>query len=922
MLRVHSLRVNSLSNPLGIDSPIPTFGWKMTSHRRGVIQKRYQIQVASDLEFQSLTWDSGEVASRESAHVPYNGAPFASRKRYHLRVRIWDDDEASGWSSPAWFETAFLSADEWKADFISADGALPAEPIHHLRTTFSTKKKVVSARAYASAHGLYEFSINGRRVGDAVLTPGWTSYHHQLQYQTYDVTEFITEGTQAIGATLANGWYKGALGWQDGRNHYGSDRAFILQLHLVYEDGSEDVVTTNDHWKAGTGPIRMSEIYHGETYDARLELPGWSTPFFDDEDWPNVRLLDAPKDVLIAQINQPTRVTMELSPKAVFTTPTGERVIDMGQNMVGYVRFRLAAPAGTTVKLCHFEVLDKSGNVYTDNLRSARQTVTYIARGGGMEEYQPHFTFQGFRYVAVDGFPGEISLSDFVGCVVHTDFDVTGSFECSNPLVNQLQQNIVWGLRGNFVDVPTDCPQRDERLGWTGDAQVFLKTALFNADVELFFKKWLRDLRSDQFPDGGVPAIIPQIPTIGRDSSAAWGDAAAICPWDLYLACGDVEVLRAQYRSMRAWVEYVRAQGDDERLWNTGFHYGDWLALDAAQGSYVGATPRDLIATAFYAHAAELVAKAAKVLGYEEDAVFYARLHEAVAARFRDEFITPSGRIVSQTQTAHVLPLIFHLVDDKGANPSQPQDADTNPERSVRSRLAKSLADLVAKNGDKLTTGFVGTPYLCHVLSDNGYHELAAKLVTQTEYPSWLYSVEQGATTIWEHWDGVKPDGEFWSADMNSFNHYAYGSIGDWLYRKLAGLDWYARDEEVHAGSAVWKIAPLPDSSFTFAKARTESVYGTVASGWETDAKSGRLSVHARIPENTTAWVILPKSGPTSVTEGGRKVFAEGDTTLVTEAIDGILQVEMTDDCFRLHVGSGDYAFEVRSSGLFQMPES
>ncbi|MCL6443053.1 MAG: glycoside hydrolase family 78 protein [Alicyclobacillus sp.] len=864
---------------MGIDVLNPRISWQLTGSGRDVRQSAYQIQVSLDPAFSTLIWDTGQVNNQKSIHIPYEGQPLQSRTRYHVRVRVWDwKGDVSGWSETAYWETGLLHSNEWIAEWISGNGVLEAEPAHYLRRMVRLDGAIASARAYVSARGLYELYLNGRRVGDWVLTPGWTSYHHQLQYQTYDVTDHLLAGENAIGIVLGNGWYSGEVGWNDGKGHYGDARSAILQLHVVYQDGREQVVVTDGAWRASTGPILMSEIYHGETYDARLEVPTWCTAGYDDSAWSPVSVLNESKDVLVAQINLPTRVVEEIQPVAVFQTPAGETVIDMGQNMVGWVKFRVRADRGTKITLKHAEVLDKDGNFYTANLRSARQTITYICRGDGEDEFEPHFTFQGFRYVKVEGYPGEPSLADFVGRVVSTDLDWTGSFECSNPMINQLQHNIVWGQKGNFVDVPTDCPQRDERLGWTGDAQVFIRTAAFNANVAPFFTKWLRDLQFDQFGDGGIPHVIPNV--LGREgSSAAWGDAAVICPWTIYQCYGDVRVLAAQYDSMKAWVEYIRRQGDNEFLWNTGFHYGDWLGLDAHEGSYVGATPRDLIATAFYAYSTSILTKAAQVLGKADDVETYQNLHRNIVHHFRREFVTPNGRLLSETQTAHVLALMFDLVDGV-----------------ERKRVADSLAKIIVDNGYKLTTGFVGTPYLCHVLTETGHHDVACRLVTQTEYPSWLYAITKGATTIWEHWDGIKPDGSFWSADMNSFNHYAYGSIGDWLYRKLAGLDCDAES----AGYQRIVIHPHPDASFTYAKARYESMMGVIRSEWRYDAETDKMMVLAEIPGNAEATIFLPGATAGGVLESG-KPLADAE---------GLRIAAGDEDALVIRVGSGVYQFE------------
>ncbi|MGG1311994.1 family 78 glycoside hydrolase catalytic domain [Cohnella laeviribosi] len=884
-LLVKALTINGKTNPLGTDGAAPRFGWKLESERRGTMQAAYRIQVAgADGDFGKPVWDSGRVESDRSIEAAYGGPKPASRTRYHCRVKVWDNfGRESDWSETAWWETALLSADEWKAKWITPDpaGIDPlAEPAFLLRKSFELRGKVRSARIYATGLGVYDLYVNGDKVGDDLLAPGWTSYRKRLQFQTCDVTGKLRSGPNGIGIMLANGWYKGELTWLNKKQLYGNRRAALVQLHVSYSDGTEEVVATDPTWTATTGPILYSEIYHGETYDARLELPGWSKGDYDASDWKPVVPVDLPLSVLVPQENWPTRVTERIRPAAFIRTPSGDAVLDMGQNMVGRIRLAVEAPAGTRIRLQHAEVLDKDGHFYTGNLRSAKQTVEYIAKGEGTESYAPYFTFQGFRYVKVEGYPGdgaELPLDRFVGEVIHSDMPRAGEFECSHELVNRLQRNIVWGQRGNFLDVPTDCPQRDERLGWTGDAQVFVWTAAFNYNVGPFFRKWLRDLAADQKPDGGVPFVIPDV-LDGDHSSAAWGDAAVIVPWAMYRIYGDKELLAEQFDSMKAWVDYIRAQGENEFLWNTGFHFGDWLGLDAKENSYVGATPRDLIATAFFAYSARLVRDAAVELGRAEDVRTYGELHQRVVAAFRDEFVTPSGRLAAPTQTAHVLALMFDLVEGK-----------------VRERVARDLNRLIADNDYHLTTGFVGTPYLCHVLSDNGYHDTALKLLLQESYPSWLYSVLQGATTIWEHWDGIKPDGSFWSDDMNSFNHYAYGAIGDWLYRVVAGLDSDPREPAYKRS----RIRPrFGGERLTSARARFDSPYGRIEASWR--AEGGARVVEAVVPPNTTAEVLLRGATLDKLRESGR---AAADA-------DGVLTAADTAEGALLTVGSGSYRFE------------
>ncbi|MBY0147108.1 alpha-L-rhamnosidase [Neobacillus niacini] len=884
-LSVSSLTCEYVQNPLGMDIRKPRISWQVQSNRRGTMQQAYQLQVSFTKErFDQPLWDTGYTKSDQSLHITYDGPELSSCTRYYYRVKVWDNfGRESDWSRVSWWETAFFEASEWKASWITPNPqqlAPESEPAFLLRKEFELKTGILSARLYVTGAGLYELHLNGERVGDELLTPGWTSYHKRLQYQTYDVTAQLNSSSNAVGVMLADGWYKGNLAWEGKRNFYGDKRGILLQLNVRYLDGTEEVIVTDSTWKASTGPILLSEIYHGETYDARLEQKGWCKSGFNETNWKSVVVHNFRLTNLVAQENNPVRVTETLEPITAFVAPNGDSVIDMGQNMVGRIRFKVQAPSGTNIVLKHAEVLDKEGNIYFGNLRSARQTIKYITKGEGVEEYSPAFTFQGFRYVKVEGYPlqdGVLPVTNFVGEVIHTDMEQTGVFETSNPQVNQLQQNIVWGQRGNFVDVPTDCPQRDERLGWTGDAQVFIRTALFNYQGGPFFTKWVRDLKADQFEDGGVPFVIPDVLPDGESSSTAWGDAAVICPWTVYLVNGDKRLLAEQYESMKKWVEFIRQQGDNEYLWNTGFQLGDWLGLDAKENSYIGATARDLIATAFYAYTARLVREAAVVLGKAEDVRHYSELVSGIIRHFNLEFITHSGRLTSQTQTAYVLALVFDLVDGR-----------------VKERAAFELNELVLENDYHLTTGFVGTPYLCFALSNNGYHETAVKLLLQDTYPSWLYSISKGATTIWEHWDSIKPDGSFWSDDMNSFNHYAYGAIGDWMYRVVGGLD---MDESFPAYKRI-RIQPrLGGAELTHVKAAYHSMYGKVVSDWTITEDEVQMEIE--IPVNTTAEIILPDAVLIDVQEGG----------LPLTASEGILTQTTSGEDVRLEVGSGVYRF-------------
>ncbi|MBU0973932.1 MAG: family 78 glycoside hydrolase catalytic domain, partial [Proteobacteria bacterium] len=770
---ISNLTCEYQSDPIGISVVQPRLSWQMKSENRNAFQTAYQIWVSTSKQSlddgQNLFWDSGKVETDQSTQVVYDGPQLVARQHLYWKVKVWNEKGELAESDPAWWETGLLDS-KWQGNWITPDlGEMPDQPQPSplLRRKFNTKSKVVSARVYVTCLGLYELWLNGQRVGDAVLTPGWTSYEHRLQYQTYDVSSHIKEGENVVGAVLGEGWYRGYLGFNGKRSLYGNKLALLLELHITYDDGRVDVISSDDQWRSVFGPILMSDIYMGETYDARQEKTGWDNVGYDDSNWSGVRLFDHSKEIVVAQDGTFIRRHEQLQPVQILISPKGETILDFGQNMVGWVQMKVRGAEGETVRLIHAEILDQQGNLYIDNLRLARQMTTYTLKGSKDtdEVYEPRFTFYGFRYVSVEGFTGELTLDNFVGIVVHSDTTPTGTFECSHPLINQLQHNILWGQKGNFVDVPTDCPQRDERLGWTGDTQVYIRTACFNMKVPNFYTKWLRDLSFDQ-RNGSVPHVVPNvIAKIGLgelgdeegSGAAAWGDAAVICPWTLYLCYGDTRILEEQYKSIVEWVQYVRGRADEDLIWRKDFQFGDWLDFRGVDDRLpTPVTNYELVGTAFFAYSTQLLANIAKILGNTGDATYYEDLANQIKKSFVDEFVTPSGRIGPNTQTAYVLALYFDLLPEK-----------------VRPLAARRLAEEVRNSQFHITTGFVGTPYLCHVLSRYGFTDIAYKLITQEEYPSWLYPVKQGATTIWERWDGIKPDGTFQKAGMNSFNHYA-----------------------------------------------------------------------------------------------------------------------------------------------------
>lgn len=841
-------------NPIGIDVEKPRFSWQIVSDQKNTLQTAYEVRVfdSNNAKKGKQIWTSDIVGSDQSVNIEYAGPSLKSMQRAYWQVRVWDkNNKATGWSELAFWEMGILESSSWSASWITmknekqAEGSLPA---HYYRNEFSTGKKISSARAYVTSLGIYEMYINGEKVGDELFTPGWTSYNNRIQYQTYDVTSMVGKDN-AIGAIVADGWYRGNIGFKGQKGYYGDKLALLVQLQITYTDGTSETIETSENWKSSTGPILASDIYNGEAYDARLEMEGWSNLSFDDSGWENAAVLNHSKDIIIAPQGVPVKAVEEIKPIESITTPKGEMVYDLGQNMVGWVKLKLKGKKGDKITLKFAEVLDKEGNFYTANLRAAKCTDTYILKGDGEEIYEPKFTFHGFRFLMLEGLKQAPSLGDITGVVIYSDMTPTGEFSCSDELINQLQHNIQWGQKGNFLDVPTDCPQRDERLGWTGDAQVFAPTAAFNFDVSAFYTKWMKDLSADQAPDGKVPHVIPDVLN-GAGGSTAWADAALIIPWSTYLAYGDTRILVEQYESMKKWVGFMKEQAGDDHLWIGGTHYGDWLAFATTRSDYPGATTeKDLIATAYYAYSSGLLAKIAAIIGNSGDAKKYAALSENIKKAFVTEFVTSSGRLVSHTQTAYCLAIAFDLLPD-----------------SLIPKAAEYLAGDVKKM-KHLTTGFVGTPLLCKTLSSHGYEDLAFMLLNRKGYPSWLYPVTQGATTIWERWDGQKPDGTFQTTGMNSFNHYAYGAIGEWLYTYVAGI----KIDEENPGYKHFVLGPHPGGGLTNATAEFHSLYGKIISSWKIDGD--KTSYEFEVPANTTATVILPGSQEEKEVGSGKHSF-------------------------------------------------
>jgi alpha-L-rhamnosidase len=741
-----------------------------------------------------------------------------------------------------------------------------------LRKSFPAKGEIKSATLYVTALGLYEMHLNGQRVGDHILAPDWTDYHKRVRYQAYDVTTMLKTGNNAVTGTIANGWYAGHLG-NGGLHQYGTIPALLAQLEITYADGSVDRIATDETWKTHPSAIQSTDFMLGEDYDAREELTDWDQPGLDDSSWATASPREEAAVPLESQVSPPVRETGMVKPVNIAEPVPGKWTYDMGQNMVGVVRLKVTAPAGTKITLHHAEMLNPNGTVYTTNLRGAPSVDTFICKGGGVETWQPKFTFHGFRYVELTGLAEKPALDAVTGIVLGSDTPRTGSFTCSDSRINQLMSNIQWGQRGNYLSVPTDCPQRDERLGWMGDAQVFVRTATCNADVAAFFTKWLVDVDDAQHANGAFTDVSPE--RAAGNGTPAWGDAGVICPWTIYLAYGDKKLLEQNLPAMTRWIEWCKTNSTDlirDKRRERGGDYGDWLSIKAD-------TPKDVIGTAYFAYSTHLVAKSYRAIGNIEQADKYEKLFDDIKAAFNKKYVQDDGRITGDTQCCYAMALKFELLPDK-----------------LRPAAAKHLVDDIKAKQNHLSTGFVGVSYLLPVLTQYGYADVAYDLLMQDTFPSWLFSVKHGATTIWERWDGWTPDKGFQDPSMNSFNHYSLGSCGEWLYDSVAGIMW---DPE-QPGYKRIVLRPTPGGNLTSAQGTLGSPYGKLSSSWKLN--DGKFSLDVTIPANTTATLRLPDIKG-KITESGKPIDqAEGVKLTATGDVSG-------QDWYELQ--SGTYSFEI-----------
>ncbi|HRP56286.1 family 78 glycoside hydrolase catalytic domain [Agriterribacter sp.] len=864
VVELTNLRCEYLKNPYGIDNLKPRFSWELVSLQRGKMQQYYRIMVSKDsVTLEGDTgemWDSGKVRSGAANQVAYGGKPLSSGEIYYWKVKIWDEhNNESGWSAIKHWSMGLLDKKDWKAKWIGQEPVLEATaqdmhiipPSPLLRKEFKVAKKIKKAFLYATALGVYEVYLNGSKVGDYVLAPEWTDYFTRVQYQTYDVTDILLSDRNVIGASLADGWYAGVLftHGKPQRGNYGFNRRLLAQLHITYVDGTTDTVVTDESWKIlKDGPIKEASIFDGEVFDARYQPRHWLKPGFDDSCWEPVTTDPSVSITLNAQMNEPIKIVEEVKPIHVFEVAKGTCIFDMGQNMAGWVKLAIPYNPGRKLVFRYGEMLDEDSTLYVKNLRTAKQTDVYIPGTEKQVEYEPRFTYHGFRYVEISGLDHVPALNELTGKVVASSSSIVSRFETSNKDVNKLWENILWTQLGNMHSIPEDCPQRDERCGWMGDAQVFSQTAIYNMDMAAFYTKWFRDIRDMQTEEGRFPNYAPQVGMTFYDAPG-WADAGVIIPWKAYVNYGDKRILESQYDAMKKFIDYVHSQNSDHiRVNAVGQNYGDWLNGNTIRvdgyPKAKGSVPKDLYSTAFFAYSTRLLANASKVLGKSREYKYYHTLYHEIRNTFIREFIDANGVVKGDTQAGYALALEFDLVPD-----------------TLKEKVVQHMVNAVKEYDFRISTGIQTTIRLMNQLSANGYAGVAYKLLESHRFPSWLYSIDQGATTIWERWDGYVKGRGFQGPGMNSFNHYAIGAVGEWMYKHILGINY----DELNPGYRHFIIKPKPGGSLTWAKGSYHSIMGNIVVNWQDNSTT--FSCEITIPANTSATLVLPVEG--QITESG-----------------------------------------------------
>lgn len=869
---LYALKCEFQENPLGIDRENPLFQWKMMDERKGSYQTAYQIIVGSNSDAvndnDGDVWDTGKVISNESVHIKYDGSKLESGKTYYWRVRIWDHTgKASPWSETASWEMGLLNENDWLAKWIARANDEPGRSVYMRKEYELPSKKIKKARVYVTGLGNYVLKINGEKVGNDLLTPGWTHYPKRLEYQVYDVAEHIQDENIAVGAVLGNMWWSGGLGWRGGQKYSEGPLKFLFQLKIEYEDNSTLILASDESWKWTNSPIWEDHIYDGEKYDANKEIPGWDMPDFDDSDWNDVEPASY-SGILKGPFAPAMKHHMDLEPVALNEPVPGEYVYDLGQNMVGWAQIKINAPQGDTVKFRFAELLHEDGTVAQENLRSAKATDIIVANGKEIV-WEPKFTYHGFRYVQVSGLKEKPGINDLTGKVIYADQPFIGELETSNELINQINKNVRWGQRGNFYPAPTDCPQRDERLGWMGDAQIFAPTANFNMHLDRYWSKWMFDITDGQDEKGWVYDVNPPTVVTGP-SKPGWGDAVVIIPWINYRYFGNKRIIEDNYEGMKAWLEYMRSESENDiYVWDEGnegwYGYGDWIAVEP--------TPSKPIGTAYYFYSAKLLSKMAEIIGNEEDAIEYQSLANNISLAYHREYWDEEEQqYPGGTQTANLLPLAFGMTPD-----------------ALEEKVVENLVETVLESGVHPTTGFLGTGYILPMLSKYDNHDLAYQMITQTDYPSWGYMVKNGATTIWELWnsDTEPPEG------MNSRNHFALGCVGEWMWNTLAGIN----ISDDNPGFKETIIYPQPIDDLNWVNASYETNYGELVVNWKMENQQFTLDL--TVPPNSSAVIDLSKVPGDEIMESGTNVDS------------GNVEGMSMDELGRMRVLSGIYKFTV-----------